>query len=191
MSHSHGVGYATLAGVILIFCLVWANGSTPKMDPEKNFYNISIVDAYGNERNFADFKGSVLVIVNTASDCGFAKNAYPELVQLLERFGDKGLKVLLFPCNQFRNQEPNDIEVIKKSVAKHSNDFILFNKVDVKGDNQHPVYAYLTKSRGGWFGETIEWNFTKFLVDKKGKVVERYTPLKSISQSLVEKLCSE
>lgn len=191
VQHSHRVGYATLAGSILIFCLVWANGNTPKMDPEKNFYSISIVDAYGNNKNFTDFKGKVLVIVNTASDCGFAKNAYPELAQLLEKFGDKDLKVLLFPCNQFKTQEPNDIDVIKEKVAKYSKNFILFNKVDVKGDNQHPVYKYLTKSRSGWFGETIEWNFTKFLVDKRGKVIERYTPLKSISLSLVEKLCSE
>ncbi|KAL0265678.1 UNVERIFIED_CONTAM: hypothetical protein PYX00_011392 [Menopon gallinae] len=161
------------------------------MNPEKDFYAISITDAYGNEKNFADFKGNVLLIVNTASNCGFAKSAYPELAKLVESFGSRGLKVLLFPCNQFRNQEPNDIEAIKKSVARYSSDFILFDKVDVKGDNIHPVYAYLTKSKGGWFGSTIEWNFTKFLVNKKGEVVERYTPLKSVPHSLVEKLCSE
>lgn len=190
VSPPHCGGYA-LAGAILPFLLVWTNGSTPKMTPEKDFYTISLEDAYGKKRNFADFKNNVLLIVNTASECGFAQRAYPELVELLERFGDKGLKVLLFPCNQFKNQEPNDIEVIKKRVAEYSKDFILFNKVDVKGDNMHPVYAYLTKSMGGWLGNSIGWNFTKFLVNKKGEVIKRCTPIESISQSRVEKLCSE
>lgn len=130
-------------------------------------------------------------MVNTASECGFARRTYPELASLLDKFKEKGLKVALFPCNQFRNQEPNEIGEIKQSVMKYSGDFILFDKVDVKGEKMHPVYAYLCRKKTGWFGSTIKWNFTKFLVSRRGEIVKRYGPMESISENTIEDLCAE
>lgn len=123
------------------------------------------------------FKGKVLLIVNTASACGFTPQ-YSELQELYSKFRDSGFEVLAFPCNQFGSQEPGtDKEISEFCDLKFNISFPLFKKVDVNGENTHPVYKYLKEELPGILGsKNIKWNFTKFLVDKNGKPVKRYAP---------------
>lgn len=131
----------------------------------------------GNDLSFDQYKGDVLLIVNTASECGFTPQ-YKGLEELHKKYAEKGLKVLGFPCNQFGGQEPGDSSQIATFCKKNFGvDFQMFEKVDVNGDKAHPLYKYLTSSAKGALGtEGIKWNFTKFLVDRKGNVLKRYAP---------------
>jgi glutathione peroxidase len=125
----------------------------------------------------AEFRGKVLLIVNVASQCGFTPQ-YEGLEKLQKKLGDRGFTVLGFPCNQFGKQEPGDAEEIK-SFCKLNYDvsFPLFKKLEVNGAGAHPLYRFLKKERPGLLGtQAIKWNFTKFLVDKNGQVVERFAP---------------
>ena len=123
------------------------------------------------------YRGKVLLIVNTASECGFTPQ-YAGLQQLHERFGARGLEVLGFPCNQFGKQEPGDAAQIGSFCEKNFGvTFPMFEKVDVNGADAHPLFRYLTGEARGLFGtKSIKWNFTKFLVDRQGNVVKRYAP---------------
>jgi glutathione peroxidase len=123
------------------------------------------------------YRGKVLLIVNTASECGFTPQ-YAGLQQLYARFAARGFEVLGFPCNQFGKQEPGDAAQIGAFCEKNFGvTFPMFEKIDVKGANAHPLYRYLTSERRGLFGtKAIKWNFTKFLVDRDGNVVKRYGP---------------
>ena len=123
------------------------------------------------------YRGKVLLIVNTASECGFTPQ-YAGLQQVYERFAARGFEVLGFPCNQFGKQEPGDAAQIGAFCEKNFGvTFPMFEKVDVNGPNAHPLYRYLTSERRGLFGtKAIKWNFTKFLVDREGNVVKRYGP---------------
>jgi len=123
------------------------------------------------------YRGKVLLIVNTASECGFTPQ-YAGLQQLYARFAARGFEVLGFPCNQFGKQEPGDAAQIGAFCQKNFGvTFPMFEKIDVKGPNAHPLYRYLTSERRGLFGtKAIKWNFTKFLVDREGNVVNRYGP---------------
>jgi glutathione peroxidase len=129
------------------------------------------------EIDFNDYRGDVLLIVNTASHCGFTSQ-YAGLEELQKKFEGKGLKVLGFPCNQFGAQEPGDASTIANFCQKNYGvSFQMFDKVDVNGADAHPIYKFLTHSAPGLLGsEGIKWNFTKFLVNKKGEVVKRYAP---------------
>jgi glutathione peroxidase len=129
------------------------------------------------EIDFNDYKGEVLLIVNTASHCGFTSQ-YAGLEELQKKFEGKGLKVLGFPCNQFGAQEPGDASTIANFCQKNYGvSFQMFDKIEVNGDGAHPIYKHLTHSAPGLLGsEGIKWNFTKFLVNKKGEVVKRYAP---------------
>ncbi|MNP47049.1 Hydroperoxy fatty acid reductase gpx1 [compost metagenome] len=130
----------------------------------------------GKERNFEEFKGEVLLIANTASKCGFTPQ-YKELEELHKKYKDQGLKVLAFPCNQFGKQEPGSNEEIKNFCEiNYGVTFDVFEKVDVNGENTHPVFKYLKEQTGGILGKSIKWNFTKFLIDKDGNVIDRYAP---------------
>jgi glutathione peroxidase len=134
------------------------------------------------------YRGKVLLIVNTASECGFTPQ-YAGLQQLFERFSARGFEVLGFPCNQFGKQEPGDAAQIGAFCAKNFGvTFPMFEKIDVKGPNVHPLYRYLTSERRGLFGtKAIKWNFTKFLVDRDGRIVKRYgsrTPPDAIVQDI-------
>lgn len=144
---------------------------------DKTIYDFNVTDIDGNQVKLDSYKDKVLLIVNTASKCGFTKQ-YAPLEELYKRYKDKGLLVLGFPCNQFANQEPGDMKEIKDFCSlTYSVDFPMFAKVEVNGKNTHPLYAFLKKKASGLFGlPAIKWNFTKFLVDKNGNVVKRYAP---------------
>ncbi|HYX32341.1 MAG TPA: glutathione peroxidase [Oligoflexus sp.] len=131
----------------------------------------------GREQSLSDFRGQALLIVNTASDCSFTPQ-YKGLEQLYETFKNRQFSVLGFPCNQFGNQEGGSESDIKSFCQMSFGvQFPLFAKVDVKGPKAHPLYKYLVTEKPGFLGfKDIKWNFTKFLVDKDGKVVKRYAP---------------
>ncbi len=145
----------------------------------KAIYDFTVTDIDGNNVQLDKYKHKVLLIVNTASKCGFTKQ-YASLEELYKRYKDRGLVVLGFPCNQFGNQEPGDMEEIKNFCSlTYSVDFPMFAKIDVNGKNTHPLYAFLKKKARGVLGTLeIKWNFTKFLVDKNGNVVKRYASAK-------------
>src|SRR4051795_5234823 len=139
-------------------------------------YDFSAQSLAGEEVPLRRFEGQVLLIVNTASACGFTPQ-YKGLEQLHEALSPRGFAVLGFPCNQFGAQEPGDarqIEAFCKS--KYAVTFPMFAKIDVNGGSAHPLYTYLKSEKSGLLGSSIKWNFTKFLVDRSGKVVGRYAP---------------
>ncbi|MGH8799546.1 MAG: glutathione peroxidase [Casimicrobiaceae bacterium] len=140
-------------------------------------YDFSVTDIRGLPRSLASYKDKVLLIVNTASQCGFTPQ-YKGLEALYARMHSRGLEVLGFPCNQFGAQEPGGEEQIESFCEiNYGVTFPLFAKIDVNGKNASPLYDYLKKARPGLLGsEAIKWNFTKFLVDRHGSVVERYAP---------------
>ena len=132
----------------------------------------------GKPASLRDYAGKVMLVVNTASKCGFTPQ-YKGLEALYEKYRDKGLVVLGFPCNQFGEQEPGSAAEIGAFCEKNYGvSFPMFEKIDVNGDAAHPLYQWLKKSAPGLLGsERIKWNFTKFLLDRNGKVVERYAPM--------------
>jgi glutathione peroxidase len=143
----------------------------------QSVYDFSATSIEGQNTDLSAFQGKVLLIVNTASQCGFTSQ-YQGLQALYTQYADQGLTILGFPCNQFGQQEPGSESQIKSFCeTRYGVSFPLFQKIDVNGSNAHPLYQYLTKAVPGIFGtEGIKWNFTKFLVDRTGKVVQRYAP---------------
>lgn len=130
--------------------------------------------ANGDVKSFEDYKGNVLLIVNTASGCGFTPQ-FEGLQTLYDSYHNEGLEILGFPCNQFNNQESGtEEEIVEFCKSNFSVTFPIFKKIDVKGENQHPLYTFLTKEAGGVVTSGIKWNFTKFLVNRNGKVLKRY-----------------
>jgi len=129
----------------------------------------------GSERTLADYKGKVLLVVNTASDCGFTPQ-YQGLEEVYREYVDRGLVVLGFPCDQFGNQEPGDeAQIVEFCERNYGVSFPLFAKVEVNGDNAHPLYQWLKSEASGLLGSSqIKWNFTKFLINAEGNVVKRY-----------------
>jgi glutathione peroxidase len=141
-----------------------------------SIYDFKVKDINGEEVSLSKFAGKVLLIVNVASKCGFTPQ-YKGLEEIYEKF--KGEVVVLgFPCNQFGHQEPGNADEIKNFCSlNYDVKFPLFEKIDVNGANAHPLYGFLKESKPGLLGtEAIKWNFTKFLVNKKGEVVKRYAP---------------
>ena len=139
-------------------------------------YDFTAQSLAGDEVPLQRFEGQVLLIVNTASACGFTPQ-YKGLQALHEALGPRGLSVLGFPCNQFGGQEPGDAKQIEQFCeTKYAVTFPMFAKIDVNGPAAHPLYQYLRKEKSGLLGSSIKWNFTKFLVDRSGKVVGRYAP---------------
>ncbi|RDX36332.1 glutathione peroxidase [Kangiella sp. HD9-110m-PIT-SAG07] len=138
-------------------------------------YDYSAVLNNGQEVSLKDYEGKVLLIVNTASACGFTPQ-YEGLEKLYQEFSGQGLEILAFPCNQFGKQESGSDDEIKDFCDLNFNiSFPLFQKIDVNGDSAHPVYQHLKQEASGFLGsQKIKWNFTKFLVDKNGKVIDRY-----------------
>jgi glutathione peroxidase len=133
------------------------------------------------------FEGKVLLIVNTASACGFTPQ-YAGLERLQQDFAPRGFSVLGFPCNQFGAQEPGDAKAIESFCeANYHITFPLFEKIDVNGAHAHPLYNYLKSEKSGLLGSGIKWNFTKFLIDRSGRVVERFAPTAK-PESLREKI---
>lgn len=142
-----------------------------------NIYDYGVKTIDGQNKQLADYKGKVLLIVNTASKCGFTPQ-YQGLEALYQSYKDKGLVVLAFPCNQFGYQEPgNEHEIQTFCSSNYAVSFPLFAKVRVNGVDAHPLYQYLKNEKPGVLGSrSIKWNFTKFLVDRTGRVVKRYAP---------------
>jgi glutathione peroxidase len=141
-----------------------------------DIYDFSINSLQGDKIDFADFKGKAILIVNTASKCGFTPQ-YEGLQALHQKYKDQGLVVIGCPCNQFGAQEPGSPqEIVDGCLVNYGVDFLMTEKIDVNGDNSHPLFEYLRNELSGIMGNNIKWNFTKFLVDKNGKPVERYAP---------------
>jgi glutathione peroxidase len=139
-------------------------------------YQFSATTINGDVQSLSDYEGKVLLIVNTASKCGFTPQ-YQELQQLYDTYREQGFVILGFPCNQFREQEPGTENEIKAFCqTNYGVTFPLFSKIDVKGPHIHPLYEYLTAKKPGILSKDIKWNFTKFLVNKQGEVVRRYAP---------------
>lgn len=146
---------------------------------QKEIYNFEVETIEGRKETLKEFKGKVLLIVNTASKCGFTPQ-YEGLQQLYDKYKDKGFVVLGFPCNQFARQEPADNDAIQNFCKiNYGVTFPMFAKIKVNGKNAHPLYKYLKKEAGGLISKAIKWNFTKFLVDREGNVVKRFAPAKT------------
>ncbi len=158
--------------LIMIFSFLF--GSSVPADPSKSVHDYKANLIQGTERNLADYKGKVLLIVNTASGCGFTPQ-YAALQSLYEKYHDRGFEILAFPSNDFGGQEPASNEEIQKFCnLRFKVKFPLFEKVAVKGDQAHPLFQYLTKESP--HKGSIKWNFSKFLVDQNGQVVDRFAP---------------
>lgn len=143
----------------------------------KSFYDFDARTLAGKTMSMADTKGKVVLVVNTASKCGFTPQ-YAGLETLYEKYKDKGLVIIGFPCNQFGEQEPGGSgEIQEFCQVNYGVTFPIMSKVDVNGDNADPIFKYLKSQLGSILGSRIKWNFTKFLLDRNGKPVERFSPL--------------
>lgn len=141
-----------------------------------NIYDFKVKTIDGEEKELSEFKGKVLLIVNTASKCGFTPQ-YKGLEELYKKYGNRKFEILGFPCDQFAKQEPGTNTEIKNFCEiNYGVTFPLFEKIDVKGIDAHPLFKYLCEEQPGLLGGAIKWNFTKFLVDSNGKVVDRFAP---------------
>jgi len=141
-----------------------------------NIYDYVVKDAEGNEVSMSEYEGKVLLIVNTATGCGFTPQ-YEGLQDLYEKYQEKGFEILDFPCNQFGNQAPGTEEEIEDFCqSRYGVTFKMFKKIEVNGENEEPLFTYLKSQKTGLMGSKIKWNFTKFLVDRNGNVVERFAP---------------
>lgn len=152
------------------------SGNGEKMS-SNSIYEFSAKSIDGKDVNFSEFNGDVLLIVNVASKCGFTPQ-YEGLENLYKKYKDKGLVILGFPCNQFGKQEPGtEEEIVQFCQMNFGVTFPMFAKIDVNGENAHPLYNFLkAKAPGVMSTQDIKWNFTKFLVDREGNVVTRYAP---------------
>lgn len=143
----------------------------------KTIYDFKANSLQGREIDLNDFKGKVVVIVNTASKCGFTPQ-YAGLEHLYAKYKNQGLVVLGFPCNQFGGQEPGSAAEIKEGcLINYGVSFPMFNKVDVNGPGEHRLFTYLKQQKGGFISSRIKWNFTKFLIGRDGVPVKRYAPI--------------
>ncbi|MBM7588390.1 glutathione peroxidase [Bacillus pakistanensis] len=141
-----------------------------------SLYEINVQTPNGEEVSLENYKGNVLLIVNTASKCGFTPQ-FEELQNLYKKYQDQGLVVLGFPCDQFMNQEfETNKEILEFCQINYGVKFPMFSKVDVKGSNQHPLFKFLVSEKKGMLTSEIKWNFTKFLIDSNGNVFNRYAP---------------
>ena len=142
-------------------------------------YDFKVKDNLGKEISLENYKGKTLIIVNTASKCGLTPQ-FEDLEFLYKKYKNENFEILGFPCNQFAKQELNSNDEIQEFCQiNYGVTFKVFDKINVNGKNAHPLYKYLKKEKSGIFGGSIKWNFTKFLIDKNGNVVERYAPTDS------------
>lgn len=142
-----------------------------------SIYDIKVKDMEGIEQSLSTYRGKVLLIVNTATGCGFTPQ-YNALQTLYSKYRDKGLEILDFPCNQFMRQAPGkDEEIHSFCTIRYKITFKQFAKIDVNGKNENPLFTYLKSQKSGVGSNKIKWNFTKFLVDREGNVVKRFSPM--------------
>ncbi|KAI4365658.1 hypothetical protein MLD38_021624 [Melastoma candidum] len=143
--------------------------------PEKSIHEFTVKDTRGKDVDLSIYKGKVLLVVNVASKCGFTDKNYTQLTELYGRYKDKGLEILAFPCNQFLRQEPGTSEEAEQfACTRYKAEYPIFKKIHCNGPNTAPVYKFLKSSKNGFLGSRIKWNFTKFLVDREGRVIQRY-----------------
>ena len=141
-----------------------------------NIYDFEVKNADEQMVSLSEFKGKVMLIVNTATGCGFTPQ-YEGLEKLYREYKEQGLEILDFPCNQFGNQAPGSMSEIKEFCQlSYDTSFPLFEKIEVNGEQEAPLYTFLKSQKGGAFGKKIKWNFTKFLIDREGQVIERFAP---------------
>ena len=141
-----------------------------------SFYDYSAIKITGEEVSMQEYRGKVVLIVNTASKCGFTPQ-YKGLQSLYVEYKDKGFEILGFPCNQFAHQEPkSNAEISGFCSINYGVTFTMFEKIEVNGDKAHPLYKFLKNEKTGILGPGIKWNFTKFLVDREGQIVGRFAP---------------
>ncbi len=141
-----------------------------------SFFDFEINKPNGDKLELNDYKGKVILVVNTATKCGLSPQ-FVGLEELHQKYKDKGLVVLGFPCAHLLNQEPESNETLEQACQLNFGvTFQLTEKIDVNGSKEHPIYTFLKKEKGGFLGSRIKWNFTKFLIDTKGNVIERYAP---------------
>jgi glutathione peroxidase len=144
-----------------------------------SIYHFTVKDAKGDDCALSDYTGKVLLVVNTATKCGFTPQ-YSGLQDLYEKYKDRGFEILDFPCNQFANQAPGTNEEIGSfCTGRFGITFRQFAKVAVNGENETPLYTWLKKQQGGALGSKIKWNFTKFLINQNGEVIGRFAPTKT------------
>lgn len=166
--------YLSIAVLFLFISRTDASNESKGNQMDKNIKQITVKDIDGKSVNLSDYKGKVLLIVNVASYCGFTKQ-YTGLEQIYKQYKDKGFEILAFPCNQFGQQEPGTNEEIKNFCSsKFDVTFKLFDKIDVNGKDKSPLYEVLTNNEVTGKAD-IKWNFEKFLIDKVGNVVSRYS----------------
>nr|QCF46616.1 ascorbate peroxidase [Pohlia nutans] len=158
-----------------------------------SIYDFVVKDIRGEDVELRRYQGKVLLIVNVASQCGLTTSNYTELADLYTKFKDREFEILAFPCNQFGGQEPGTNEQIQEfACTRFKAEYPIFDKINVNGSQEAPLYKFLKSQKGGWLGDNIKWNFAKFLVDKNGKVVDRYAPTTAPSkiEKSIEKLLS-
>ncbi len=149
---------------------------------EKTFYDFSAVSLQGSEISMKEYEGRVVVVVNTASKCGHTKQ-FAGLEALYEKYADRGLVILGFPCNQFGGQEPGtEAEIAAGCVINYGVTFQMFSKINVNGREAHPLYVWLKEALAGPKGARVGWNFTKFVVDRTGTPVRRFEPRETPEQ---------
>ncbi|KAJ8422392.1 hypothetical protein Cgig2_028207 [Carnegiea gigantea] len=159
----------------------------PTEHPPQSIYDFTVKDAKGNDVSLSDCKGKVLLIILSLLfiDCliggsGMTNSNYTELNQLYQKYKDQGLEILAFPCNQFGDEEPgSNNEIMDFVCTRFKSEFPIFDKIEVNGENSAPLYKFLKQGKWGLFGDDIQWNFVKFLVDKNGHPVARYYPTTS------------
>lgn len=141
-----------------------------------SIYDFSAQTIEGPTESLKEYQGKVLLIVNTASECGFTPQ-FEGLQDLYEKYHEQGFEVLGFPCNQFKNQDPGtDKAIFSFCEDNYGVSFQMFSKIEVKGENAHPLFTYLTQEAKGMITDQVKWNFTKFLVNKQGEVIDRFAP---------------
>ncbi|CAI8602975.1 unnamed protein product [Vicia faba] len=145
---------------------------------ENSIHEFKVKDARGKEVNLGSYRGKVLLVINVASKCNFAEANYTQLTQLYSRYKDTGLEILAFPCNQFLRKEPGTSQEAEDFACNtYKAEYPILGKIRVNGQDAAPVYKYLKAQKCGSLGsKRIKWNFTKFLVDEKGHVIQRYSP---------------
>ena len=155
-------------------------------------YDLEAKSISGHDISLSEYRGQVMLIVNTASKCGFTPQ-YKELEGFYQKYNKKGFVVLGFPCNQFMAQEPgDDMDIQAFCKTNYGVTFPMFSKIDVRGEHAHPIFKYLTEKAPGVMGsKAVKWNFTKFLIDRDGHVIKRFAPstkMSEVEQSIIELL---
>ncbi|CAL0320581.1 unnamed protein product [Lupinus luteus] len=144
---------------------------------EKSIHEFLVKDARGREVSLNTFRGKVVLVVNVASKCSFADANYTQLTQIYSTYKEKGLEILAFPCNQFLKKEPGTSQEAQDfACTRYKAEYPIFEKIRVNGPETAPIYTFLKAQKSGILGSRIKWNFTKFLVDEEGHVIQRYSP---------------